>query len=100
MFLCSLVLGSIVIRQAYANPIVGPPTNLDAGRSDRNIAARDHEPDLSTLTRLYGYLGCNKDDEKAVNRAFADAIEIAAAVAPSVNDVDKIDPNLRHNVVW
>lgn len=59
------------------------------------------EIDSNNLLRIVGLVGCkSKEDRKAVNQAFADAIEIAAAVAPTVGDVDKIDPKLWHNKVW
>ena len=87
------------ILRARCSPI-STRDELQSEFYNSSIVPRDGDPDLSILAQLFNYKGCNADDKKAVNRAFADAIDIAAAVAPSVDDVDKIDPYLWHNQVW
>lgn len=85
----------------HAFPVETNDDRLEADGLNATIDQRQEEdPDPSTLTQLFSYLGCSQDEKNAVNQAFADAIEIAAAIAPTVEDVDKIDPYQWWNAIW
>ena len=87
--------------QVHCSPIAASEVDLVAGQWSTSIVPRDGDPDLSTLTTLFNFKGCGQNgDKQAVLQAFADAVDIAAAIAPSVDDVDKIDPYQYYNVVW
>lgn len=98
-FISATILFTTV--QIHCSPIAALRNDLDAEQWNTSIVPRDGDPDLSTLTTLFNFEGCGQNgDKQAVLQAFADAVDIAAAIAPSVGDVDKIDPYMYHNVVW
>lgn len=90
----------LVFHKVYCGPIAVPEPELDGDHWNSTISPRLDALDIGTMTTIYGFEGCSSDDKTAVVQAFADAVDIAAAIAPSVDDIDKMQPYLYHNQVW
>lgn len=90
----------LVIHPTLAGPISATQKDYALEQINSTASAKFEDLDSNSLLRLFGFIGCNNKDKKAVRQAFADAIQIAAAVAPSEADIDKLDPRMWQNVVW
>ena len=97
------VAATIVLAACHvqASPISSPIFDINTDLANFSIVPRD-DGDLpaSILTQLFKFDGCSDAEKTMVKEAFEDAIAIAASVAPTVKDVDKINPQLWATSVW
>jgi hypothetical protein len=86
----------------YAALVASSPISPYGTQEDPTsvLIPRQEDSDVNIFTTLFGFTGCSSKDQTEVREAWEDAIEIAAAVAPTVDDVDKLDPLMYDNRQW